>query len=72
MHHHLCACSSDKAASARVVITDVQTTPAPRSDFDLLPTIQADLAARELLPAEQLVDAGYVTAEHLVTSQHDH
>jgi transposase len=54
------------------VITDVQTTPAPRSDFDLLPTIQADLAARELLPAEQLVDAGYVTAEHLVTSQRDH
>jgi transposase len=53
------------------VITDVQTTPAPRSDFDLLPTIQADLAARELLPAEQLVDAGYVTAEHLVTSQRD-
>jgi transposase len=53
------------------VITDVQTTPAPRSDFDLLPTIQADLAAREVLPAEQLMDAGYVTAEHLVTRQRD-
>jgi len=53
------------------VITDVQTTPAPRSDFDLLPTIQADLASHEVLPAEQLVDAGYVTAEHLVTSQRD-
>lgn len=54
------------------VITDVQTTPAPQSDFDLLPTIQADLAQRDLLPTEQLVDAGYVTAEYLVSSQHDH
>ena len=54
------------------VITDVQTTPAPRSDCDLLPTIQAALAARELLPAEQLVDTGYVSAEHLVTSQREH
>lgn len=34
----------------------------PPSDFDLVPTIQADLAQRDLLPAEQVVDAGYVTA----------
>jgi len=54
------------------VITDVQTTPAPRSDYDLLPTIQTALATRELLPAEQLVDTGYVSAEHIVTSQREH
>jgi transposase len=54
------------------LITDVQTTPAPVSDFDLLPTIQAELAERELLPAEHLVDAGYVSAEHLVSSQQAH
>ncbi len=54
------------------LITDVQTTPATRADSDWLPTIQADLAARQLLPAEQIVDAGYVTAEHLVTSQQTH
>jgi transposase len=54
------------------VITDVQTTPAPQSDCDLLPTIQTALAARELLPTEQLVDTGYVSAEHLVTSQSKH
>jgi transposase len=54
------------------LITDVQTTPAPVSDFDMLPTIQAALATREVLPAEHLVDAGYVTADHLVASQKDH
>lgn len=51
------------------LITDVQTTAAPVSDFDMLPTIQTDLAARDVLPSEQLVDAGYVTADYLVSSQ---
>lgn len=54
------------------LITDVQTTPATTSDFVMTPIIQADLAARELLPSEQIVDAGYVTADHLVSSQKDH
>jgi transposase len=54
------------------LITDVQTTPAPTSDFNMLPKIQADLAARDLLPGEQIVDAGYVTADHLVSSQTEH
>ena len=54
------------------LITDVQTTPAPVSDFDMLPTIQAALATREVLPAEHLVDAGDVTADHLVASQKEH
>src|SRR5215469_14655041 len=45
------------------LITDVQTTPAPLSDFDMTPPIQASLAARHLLPQEQLLDMGYVTAE---------
>ncbi len=51
------------------LITDVQTTPAPRSDFEMLPPIQAALSSREVLPEKQLVDAGYVTAEYLVASQ---
>jgi transposase len=54
------------------LITDVQTTPAPVSDFDMLPTIQAALATREVLPSEHLVDAGYVTADHLVASHKEH
>lgn len=54
------------------LITDVQTTSATVSDFDMLPAIQTDLAQRELLPREQIVDAGYVTGDHLVSSQKEH
>lgn len=54
------------------LITDVQTTVATTTDFELLPTIQAGLAGRQLLPGEQLVDTGYVTAEHLITSPRTH
>jgi len=54
------------------LITDVQTTPATQPDCELLPRIQADLAQPDLLPAEQLADAGYVTAAHLVDSQREH
>ncbi len=54
------------------LITDVQTAPATQPDSELLPHIQADLAQRDLLPAEQLADAGYVTAQHLVHSQRHH
>jgi transposase len=34
--------------------------------------IQEHLAAHDLLPGEHIVDAGYVTADHLVTSQQQH
>jgi hypothetical protein len=54
------------------LITDVTTTPATTSDFAVLPTIQAHLAARRLTPREQLVDAGYVTSDHLLTSRTAH
>ncbi len=51
------------------VLTDVTTTAAPTPDHAVTATIQEQLAARQLVPAEHIVDAGYVTAEHLVTSQ---
>src|SRR5215207_2404354 len=51
------------------LISDVLTTPATTSDFDVLPTIQQHLAARELTPGEQIVDSGYPTADHVLTSQ---
>ncbi len=51
------------------LITDVQTTAALVDDGRVLPTIQAALSARGLLPAKQLVDAGYAEAAHLVSSQ---
>jgi transposase len=54
------------------LITDVLTTPATTTDFDALPTVQDNLDQRGLCPDEHLVDAGYVTADHLVTSQQEH
>jgi transposase len=55
-----------------LVITDVQTTSAATTDFEVLPVIQADLAERHLLPQEHLVDSGYMSAEHIVSSQSEH
>ena len=51
------------------LITQVTTTPATTPDNVALPEIQQDLAARDLLPDEQLVDAGYVESDTLVESQ---
>ena len=54
------------------LITHVETTPATTPDDNMLPSIHEALAARELLPQEHLVDAGYTDAEVLVTSQQVH
>jgi transposase len=54
------------------LITDVTTTPATTADFDVLPTIQDNLADRKLTPKEQIVDSGYVTADHLLSSRSNH
>ena len=57
---------------APYLITHVFTTPATTPDFDAPAIIQADLAAKELLPAEQLFDAGYVDGGLLVDSLQQH
>jgi transposase len=54
------------------LITHVQTTPAPSSDESGLSAIHADLAEKELLPNQHLVDSGYTTLTNLVTSRSDH
>ncbi|MCZ7570785.1 MAG: transposase [Ardenticatenaceae bacterium] len=54
------------------LIANVETTAAPVSDFELPPSIHAKLEARDLLPSEHLLDAGYMTADHLVTSRDDY
>jgi transposase len=54
------------------LITDVQSSPAPTADGEMTPAIQDALAARDLLPAEQLVDTGYLDAELLVSSRQQH
>jgi transposase len=51
------------------LITHVETTPAPLSDEGVLSAIHADLAEKELLPDQHLVDSGYVTIANLVKTQ---
>jgi transposase len=52
------------------LITDVLTTEATSPDENKLPVIQEALNQRDLLPSEQLVDAGYTDAGVLATSHH--
>jgi transposase len=54
------------------LITDVTTTPASTSDSTTLPLIQEHLAARQVTPGEQIVDSGYMSADHLLTSGTDY
>jgi transposase len=54
------------------LISDVTTIPATTSAFAVLPTMQANLATRQMMPGEQLVDAGSVTSDHLRTSRTEH
>jgi transposase len=54
------------------LITDVGTTVAPASDVDQLDPIQERLASRQLPPAEQVVDTGYMRTSNLVASQREH
>ena len=53
------------------LLTDVTTTAAPTPDHAVTPLVQDQLIARQVAPAEHIVDTAYVSAEHLVTSQVD-
>ncbi len=66
--HFTQTCDED----APQLITHVETTPAPLSDEGVLSTIHADLAEKDLLPDQHLVDAGYVTSANLVKTQSDY
>src|SRR5215467_3350685 len=65
--HFTQTCDED----APQLITAVQTTAAPLSDEGMISVIHADLAGKELLPDQHLVDSGYVTIANLVKSQSD-
>ncbi|SCE12511.1 Transposase, partial [Streptomyces sp. di50b] len=54
------------------LITHVATTDATVTDTEMTEPIHQGLAARELVPGEHAVDAGYVTAAHIVTARDDH
>src|SRR5437764_4778966 len=62
----------EQAKSIPHLIVQVQTTVAPVQDVEVTATIQEELAKRDLLPQEQIVDTGYVDAELLVSSQQKH
>jgi transposase len=62
---HLTETCDDEAPH---LITQVATVPATTNDVELTEVIQADLAARDLLPGEHLLDSGYVDAQHLCGS----
>lgn len=55
-----------------LLITHVETTSAPVSDDAMTATIHAELDRKALLPAEHIVDTGYVDAKLLVESQRDY
>ncbi len=54
------------------LITQVITTAATTQDSVMGPTIQHDLADRDLLPGTHLLDSGYVDSQVLVTAQAQH
>ncbi len=53
-------------------ITNVVTTPATRPDWGMLPEVHRSLKRIDLLPADHLVDTGYVSAESIVSSHRDY
>ena len=55
-----------------LLITHVETTSAPVSDDAMTARVHAELERKELLPAEHIVDTGYVDAQLLVESQRDY
>ena len=54
------------------LITHVETTPAPLSDEGVVSALHEDLAEKELLLGQHLVDSGYMTAANLVEAQSSH
>jgi transposase len=50
------------------LIINVETTDATVTDYEMTPVVQRHLADRDHLPSEHLVDTGYMSAVHLVTS----
>ncbi|MFE9927368.1 IS1182 family transposase, partial [Streptomyces sp. NPDC005774] len=59
-------------AGAPHLITHVATTDATVTDTEMTEEIHQGMRERELLPDEHDVDAGYVTAAHIVTARDEH
>ena len=66
---HLTECCDDGLLH---LITQVETAPATQQDHHALQAIQAELADKELLPQQHLVDAGYISAKRILESRDRH
>ncbi|MDQ2802254.1 MAG: IS1182 family transposase [Pseudomonadota bacterium] len=55
-----------------LLVTHVETTPAPVSDAAMTAPVHEALRAKDLLPSTHLVDAGYVDADLLIDAQAEH
>ncbi|HEU5377530.1 MAG TPA: hypothetical protein VFV38_19070 [Ktedonobacteraceae bacterium] len=53
------------------LITHVATTPATHPDEAMVEPMHEDLEREQRVPAQHLLDSGYITAKTLVTSQKD-
>ncbi len=54
------------------LITEVETTVATVPDHEVVDRVHKKLSAKELLPTDHLVDAGYINADLLVRSKQEH
>ncbi|MFF0220041.1 transposase [Streptomyces vinaceus] len=54
------------------VITNVETTDATVDDAEVTEVVHRRLEGRQLAPGEHVVDAGYVTAAHILTARNDY
>jgi transposase len=61
-------CDEDKPH----LITQVETTLATVPDHDVVDQLHEHLEAKDLLPSQHLVDAGYINSEKLVRSQQNY
>jgi transposase len=66
---HLTEACDDEAPR---LITHVETTTAPVVDAAALPAVHQALRKRDLLPAVQLVDSGYLDAPQIVASREEY
>ena len=54
------------------LITNVETTSATVDDVDMTQAIHQRLASRRLTPGEHAVDAGYISAGHILAARDDY
>jgi transposase len=64
-------CDEVTVAGRPHLVTNVATTDATVTDVERLEQVHIDLDRRNLLPREHIVDAGYTSAELMISSQRD-